>query len=189
VSYVLYGGLFDPPHLGHLKIARAAYEKIRPETLIWIPSKYPPHREVKGLSAEERLKMLKWWLKDKPGFEVSDIELKEGHSGYSIETIEKFMEKYLGKKLYLLIGSDEAAEFKTWKRWEDILKLVQLVIADRDESLEIPREVRENALFLENKVFDVSSTEIRKRIAEGLPLEGLVDGDIINYIKEHNLYR
>jgi nicotinate-nucleotide adenylyltransferase len=179
--------MFDPPHLGHLEIARFAYNKVNPESLIWIPAKYPPHRYVRGLSANDRVTMLKWWFRNKPEFEVSDIELS-GHSGYSIETIERFKKKYPDVKIYFLIGSDEAEHFKSWKSWDKIIKITTLIIGRRKEGANIPLEIKRNAILLDNKIWNISSTEIRERLVKNESVKGRVDEEIIDYINKNSLY-
>lgn len=189
MSHILYGGLFDPPHLGHLKIARAAYDLIKPEKLIWILSKCPPHREIEGSPADKRLNMLELLLKNKPEFAVSDIELDEGHSGCSVETVRMFWEKYPDKKSYFLIGSDEAESFKNWKEWQKILQMTTLVIGRRKKNADIPIEIKSNAVFLDNEIFDISSAQIRKNLNENKSMEGFVGKEVAEYIKQQNLYR
>lgn len=189
MSYILFGGLFDPPHLGHLEIASAAYNAIKPEILIWIPSKSPPHRNVSDItSCDVRFEMLKWWLKDYSEFAVSDIEISENHSGYSCETIERYVQIYPGKKSYFLIGTDEAKNFNLWKEHDKILKQTTIVIGRRYRDLDIPLEVKENVVFLDNSICEVSSSEVRRRLYEGKEVAGLLDERLINYIKEKKLY-
>ncbi len=189
MSYILYGGLFDPPHLGHLEIALAAYNAVKPEELIWVPAKYPPHREARGLPAARRVDMLKWWFRNKPGFTVSDNELDKNHSGYSIETIQMFKEKYPDKKSYFLIGTDEAEDFKTWHEWQKILEITTLVIGERKKEADIPSEVKSNAIFLDNKIYEVSSTWIRERLSKSESVRGFIDENILEYMMRMGLYK
>lgn len=189
MSYILYGGIFDPAHIGHLKIAEAAYDKIDPEILIWIPAKYPPHRTVKGLPSTQRVQMLKSWFKNRPRYGVSDIEVKDSHSGYSIETIERFKKKYSYQDSFFLIGNDEAENFKNWRNWKKILQLTTIIIGARIQAAKIPEELRRKAVFLDNKIYEVSSTELRNKLKKNKSIEGLIDKIILKYIEREGLYK
>lgn len=189
MSYILYGGLFDPPHLGHLKIAEAAYKKVSPDKLIWIPSKSPPHRKVEGLDAISRVEMLKAWLNNRDEFSVSDVELDDRHSGYTVETVEYFRKQYPDKAIYLLMGSDEARNFKLWYKWEKILQISTVIVGMREEDADLPEELLKNAVILNNNVKSISSSHIRQNLHSGIPVDGLLDGFIIEYITEKGFYR
>ncbi|MFW6133988.1 MAG: nicotinate (nicotinamide) nucleotide adenylyltransferase [Elusimicrobiota bacterium] len=189
MSYILFGGLFDPPHLGHLEIADSAYNKIKPEQLIWIPSRYPPHRKVDGLDGRKRYDMLKWRFKNNDRFTVSDIELDKQHSGYSIETIQRFKNKFKSGKIYFLIGSDEAENFKKWKDWKKIIEKTTIIIGRRKKKINIPDRLKNNAVILENKIKNISSSEIRYKIRNNIEFKRYLDNGIYNYIISNNLYR
>ncbi len=189
MSYIIFGGLFDPPHLGHLEITRSAISLVKPDKFIWVPAKYPPHRKVEGISAEKRVSMLKWWFQNRPEFSVSEIELNKNHSGFSIETINKFNEMYPGQKSYFLIGSDESEKFCSWIGWKEILEATTLIIARRKEKTEIPAEIINSAVLLNNKICEISSSLVRKNLKEGISVKGMVDNDILEYIEENRQYK
>ncbi|MFH1414954.1 MAG: nicotinate (nicotinamide) nucleotide adenylyltransferase [Elusimicrobiota bacterium] len=188
MSYILYGGLFDPPHNGHMQIAEAAYKRIMPEEIIWIPARYPVHRDVEGISADARMELLRCLLDNRFGYSVSDVELNEDHPGFSIDTVLIFKRKYHGRESYFLIGTDEAENFTSWKRWEDIIENTTLVIGRRKENTDIPEEVRENAIMLDNSICPISSTEIRSKLERGIIPYDCMDDKITSYIKEHGYY-
>jgi len=189
MSCIIYGGLFDPPHLGHFEIASCAFRTVKPEIFYWVPSRTPPHRNVEGESAEKRFEMLKWYYRGNEKFRVSAVELNPEHSGYTLETVIFFKNKFPGKKCYLLIGSDEAESFTMWKGWQDILNMAVLIIGRRKEKISLDSRVRDNSVVLNNKIYEISSTDVRQRLYENRPVEGLIDGRILEYIKKHGLYR
>ncbi|MEA3506135.1 MAG: nicotinate (nicotinamide) nucleotide adenylyltransferase [Elusimicrobiota bacterium] len=190
MSYILYGGLFDPVHMGHTGLARAALQKIKAEKVIWLPSSAPPHRTVEGIPANQRKEMMEWLFKDKDEYEVSDVDLSRDHSGYTAETVSIYKEKFSGKDLYLLIGSDEAESFKQWKNWEYILENTRLLIGRReDDRMSFPREVEENSVLLDNKVIDISSTQIREKLKKGESVEGYLPDRLEEYIARRGLYK
>ncbi len=188
MSYILYGGIFDPPHRGHLEIAEAAYRAVQPNKVIWIPARRPPHRKVEGLNARERYTLVKLLIEDKKGFFLSDIELKGSHSGYTIETIRKFKYDKVGETCYLLIGTDEAEKFRTWKDWQKILNLCVLIIGKRKEKNNIPVEIKSRAIFLENKIRKISSSNLRKLFWEGEDVKDKVPRRVKRYITSGKLY-
>ena len=190
MSYVLFGGVFDPPHAGHMEIARAALKELAPEKIFWIPSKNPPHRQVEGEQADVRFLMLKEWAGRSGGpHEISDIEIRDGHSGYTVETVESFSALFPGKKLYLLVGSDEAECFQSWKDWERILELAELAVARRKKETVIPGSVSGRAVMLHNRIVKCCSTEIRRRLRESEPVDECLDPVIYRYIKNLGLYK
>jgi nicotinate-nucleotide adenylyltransferase len=190
LSYILYGGLFDPVHIGHTGLARAAFRKVEPEKVIWLPSSAPPHRKVEGIPAERRKEMLEWLFRDKDEYEVSDVELSRDHSGYTAQTVSIYKERYPEKDLYLLIGSDEAENFRQWKSWEYILENTLLLIGGRQEgNISFPREVEEKSVLLDNKVIDISSTQIREKLKNGESVEGYLPDRLEEYIAGRGLYK
>lgn len=180
--------MFDPPHLGHLELAREAYSRIKPGKVIWVPAKFPPHRKVENLESGKRVEMLRWWFRDKPMFEVSDMEMKPGHSGYSVETVKKFAKMYPDEDSYFLVGSDEAVKFKSWKHWDRILRMTHLIVGRRGGDDRIPRELEKKALLLDNSIYSISSSEIRQMLKNDISVYGMLDESILQYIKDNRLY-
>lgn len=194
MSYVLYGGLFDPPHSGHLSIALQAYRLIKPEIFIWVPSGNPHHRPPGHIDVQQRYDMLKWWVSRKKkqlnlNFDISHIEFEPGHDGYSLTSIMHFMSMYPGKKQYFLIGSDEAANLKNWHKWKIVAEKTNFIIADRSGRHKIPDEIAETAIRLENDVVRVSSTWIREHMHEHDAVCEYMDPDLLRYIHDNGLYK
>ncbi|MGM0567803.1 MAG: nicotinate (nicotinamide) nucleotide adenylyltransferase [Elusimicrobiota bacterium] len=187
MAYILYGGLFDPPHAGHFEIATTALNKLDAEILYWIPSRRPPHRKGAVLGGRERYELLKRCLASYDKMRVSDVELNSGHSGYTVETVEILKKKYPRQKCYLLTGSDEAENFTQWKNWKKILCLAELVVGKRKENINLPKGV--SASFLDNKIIDVSSSQIRRKIREGKSVRDDLMPGVLKVIKEKSFYK
>lgn len=128
----LFGGTFDPPHIGHLLIAQTICEAESFDKILFIPVNIPPHKNVKT-SLEDRLNMLNIAVEDNPNFEISDTEIKRGGVSYTIDTIMNIKQEYNIKsnKLSYLIGSDSLLNFHNWKNPEKILDECQIIVAIR----------------------------------------------------------
>ena len=170
----LFGGTFDPIHYGHLGIAELFLEKCNLEKCIFIPAKVSPFKiQNKDVlySSNERFNLIKKAIAYNPKFEISDFEINnENEISYSINTIRYFYSKYSNYKLFFLIGTDQALNFNKWKEYDNILKIVQVVIANRPEEIseaerKIIDDIFENKeIWLNNKIFSVTATEIRKKL-------------------------
>ena len=194
MSYVLYGGLFDPPHAGHLSIAIQAYRHIEPDMLIWLPSGNPQHRQPGHIDVKQRYDMLEWWINLKKtdlnmNFEVSDIECRSGHDGYSITSVMYFKSRYPGQKQYFLVGSDEAVQLKNWYEWEKLIENTNLIVADRGGDYDLPAEIAQKSVILENDIVSVSSTWIREHLQEKNTVGKYMDAELLGYIRDKSLYR
>ncbi len=185
----IFGGTFDPIHLGHLITAQAVRELRKLDKIIFIPAFISPHKtEVHVLDAVHRLNMLKLSIEDTEYFVYSDIELRNEKISYSIETIRQLKEKY--KKLELIIGYDNIFDFKTWKEPDEIIRLVKLVVLKRKTSIEPDYKDKyyQSAVFVETPTIEISSSEIRRRVLKGLPITHLVTDKVRKYINDNNLY-
>ncbi len=186
----LFGGTFDPIHIGHLIIAEWVQQELDLNTVVFIPNlKHPFDKRPDISSARHRLKMVELAIKPFLGFEVSDFEIRKGDVSYSIETIEYFEKLWPDARLLFLIGGDNLAEFNRWKRYQDILKKVQLVVYNRKQS-KVPDYLRaSNILFLSPPLIDVSSSLIRQRIKQGKAVKSLLPNSVWEYVQKHGLYR
>ncbi len=186
MSYILFGGLFDPPHKGHMEIARSALRETAADKVYWLPSRIPPHRSKGVLSGAERMEILSEWLDLKNSMEPCSAELKEGHSGYTIETVKLFRKKKKNEKSYLLIGSDEAEKFTRWNKWRRILNLTDILVGKRSSSVNIPKEVK--AKVLDNKVLNISSAGIRSKLKRGEDVSGELAPPVYEIIRRRGFY-
>ncbi len=190
----LFGGTFDPPHIGHLIIAESIKETHNFDKMFFIPSFLPPHKQDELVSSvNDRFKMLRLALEGNENFEISDIEIKRGGVSYTIQTIREIKSKYhLGREdIYFLLGSDSLLEFHTWKNPEDILNECHILVALRPEfqpSL-ISSKILSQIQFANISQIDISSSQIRRRVRMGQTIRYMVPDIVFSYIEENNLYR
>lgn len=192
---ILFGGTFDPPHLGHLIIAEQAREQLDCDYLLLMPAGIPPHKRTVSVSpVEDRLKMLKQAVGDNPGLVVSRYELERSGASYTARTLRHFLKKFT--VVSLIIGADSLAEIFTWREPEFILERGRLLVAPRlgydiGELLKQDglKYYRENIEPLDSVLMEISSSQIRKRVARGQSLRYLVPESVREYIGEQGLYQ
>lgn len=169
----IFGGTFDPIHLGHLRLLIELQEKYKFKSIRLIPCKNPVFKKSPLASLKHRLAMLKLAIKDQPGFVVDESELKRTGPSYMIDTLADLQEKMPKEKFTLILGSDAFEEFSRWRCPEDILTIAQLLVVPRDE----------------NKTLPISSTQIRKLIKAKKNPRYLIPDSVWKYIIKHGLYR
>jgi len=184
----LFGGTFDPIHSAHLEIAREAMRQCALDRVWFVPASRPPHKSG-GTSApyEDRYRMVELACAGEPMFQASRIEEGE-ETSYSIGTIERVRQS-LGSQdeLYFLIGADAFADIRTWRRWREVVASVEFIVVSRPGGrYEVPDGARVHALG--GVSLPVSSSEIRRRLAEGDDSVELPPA-VLSYIREHRLYR
>ncbi len=192
----LFGGTFNPVHRGHLHLAEEAFTALGLDRLIFIPSNIPPHKDAGNLcSNTDRFEMCRLAAEDRPGFEVSDFEQRQGGKSYSVYTVGHFSEQYPDDELYFIVGSDMLMCFDKWYRFEDILKKVTLAVVSReyDDHEKLRQKASELSDYgkitvLSAEPFPVSSTEIRERIACGQNYSCYLPEKVVQYIRLNNLY-
>lgn len=196
---VIFGGTFNPFHNGHMQLSREVIKKISPDRFIIMPAHIPPHKQAEELmSDEDRLTMCRLAAKELGlKAEVSDYEIKRGGKSYSVFTLEHFKELYPSDTLYFAMGSDMLKSFFGWYRADRIMELCTLVCNCRDErdreDIKAEKERIESAggkcILTECDALVCSSTEIRKKIAAGLPITDSVPIPVAEYIIRKGLYR
>lgn len=185
----IFGGTFDPIHIGHLITAQALRELRGLEKIIFIPAFISPHKvNVKSLESEHRLKLIQLSIDEIPYFEYSDIELKAAKISYTVDTLRNLKQEY--DNLELIIGYDNIIDFNTWKEPDEILRLAKLIVLRRKTSVEPEKKDNyfNSAVFVETPTIEISSSEIRNRIANNLPIDFLVPRKVKEYIYKHKLY-
>lgn len=197
----LFGGSFNPIHLGHLIASRAVAEHLHLDKLYLVPASIPPHRTPKNLAAaHHRLAMLRLAVAGDPLFEVSDFEINQPGPSYTVLTVEEFARR-LGPaaELFWLIGADSLPELANWYESQRLVDLCQVVTAARP-GWEVPDLSAMSRRFLATQIdrlkagilqtprIDISASEIRRRIAAGLPIRYLVPDPVADYIATHRLY-
>lgn len=198
----LYGGSFNPLHIGHLLVARAVAERLRVAKVILIPSANPPHKSGHGdlADATHRLEMVRLAVARDRDFEVSDIEVRRSGPSYTILTVQEFRRE-LGDDvpLYWIIGGDSLPELATWYQIRRLTELCRIVTAVRPgyeepdltalEAVLPPEQIqRLREGVLPTPRIDISATDIRRRVREGRPVRYLVPTEVEEYIRQHRLY-
>ena len=185
----ILGGTFNPVHFGHLILAEEAVSKMRLNKVIFVPSYIPPHKKVESdISALDRLAMTRLAIADNPNFEVSSIEIDAKKRSYSIDTLKAFKKLYGDDaKLFFLTGSDSLKDLFSWKDINDIFKVSKFVVANRPgyPIENVPKEVETVVIT----PIEISSMDIRKRLAEGRSIRYLVPEKVREYILSHQLYK
>ena len=181
----VFGGNFNPVHTGHLTLANVALDLLNLEKVLFIPAWKSPFKEnIPYIPFEDRYNMLRIAISGDNRFEVLDIEAKRKGISYTYHTLKTLLKKE--NELCLLIGEDQAADFKEWYRWEEILSLVDVFVFKRNKK---EQKYPKGLKILNSKIIEISSTEIRDKIKNGEPVDPLLPEGVLNYIKEHNLYK
>lgn len=182
----IFGGSFDPPHLGHLILAEQARIAKNLDKIIFVPSGISPHKKEITL-AKHRFIMTKIAIKGNDFFEVSDLEIKKQEISYTIDTIKYFEKIY--SQIYYIIGQDWLENIKTWKDWQQILKIAKFLVGQRQSAeREIDKEILENIEFFPMPIIEISSTDIRQRVKNSSSIKYLVPTQVRKYIYKHHLY-
>lgn len=190
----VFGGSFDPPHIGHLEMAKAARDQLELDEVVFVPAQRNPLKTFRAsASAKDRLEMVRLMIEGEPAFAVTDIEIQRGGASYTVETLDQLQVVSPGE-YWLLVGLDSALQFDKWRSWQRILRLARLAVFHRnlvgshDLSTEMREEVAERADILTFEAMDVSSTEIRTRLYERKPIGNALHPAVEKYIKEKKLY-
>lgn len=185
----LLGGTFDPIHIGHLLMARAALETMGLDEVIFIPSCVPPHKKVPTLfSAQDRLNMVRLATKGNPQFSVSDFEIKKGGKSYSVDTVRYFREKSRPTdQFYFIVGGDAIKQLDSWKDVDQLKKMCSFVSVNRPGYPRGEAKLKYHAVTMNG--IEMSSTEIRKRILLGKTIQYLVPDGVLGYIRDNHLYK
>lgn len=194
----IYGGTFNPPHIGHLRAAIGAVRSLGLDKLLVIPDRIAPHKELPEGSAspEQRLEMLRIAFRNVPEIEVSDIELRRDGVSYTVDTVTELREQYPEDELILLMGTDMFLSFHQWREPERILAQAALGVFYRGEKGEKPAIEEKKAemeaaghrvYLVQNEIVDISSTNLRRMLIFRCADSFLPDG-VGAYIRQHGLY-
>jgi|WetSurMetagenome_2_1015567.scaffolds.fasta_scaffold52439_3 nicotinate-nucleotide adenylyltransferase len=210
----ILGGTFDPVHLAHLALARAALERLGLAQVVWIPAGRPWHRDSPGAAPADRLVMVRAAIADESRFVLDTAEADTAAPGYTVDTLARLRRQFgATRPLVLLMGADAFRELASWHRWREIFNLAHIAVATRPGfplvEFAMPlaeefnaRRVTSADYFLQKPAgsivtFElvagtVSATEVRARIAAGDPdttLSALLPAPVLDYIRHNNLYR
>ena len=185
----IFGGTFDPIHMGHLITAQSVKEIRELEKILFIPAFISPHKsKAKTSSPEDRLNMIKLAIKDIPFFDYSDMEIKMGGVSYTVDTLRKLKKQY--ENIEFIIGYDNIFSFNTWKDPDEIMKLSTIIVLKRRSSHAPPFKDKyyNQAVFVETRGIEISATDIRERVKLGKPINFLVPPAVMEYIYKQKLY-
>lgn len=188
----LFGGTFDPPHLGHLAAAEACREAAALDLVLWIPAAVNPHKQERERAPDDvRLAMVEAAIEGNDGFAPSDVEIAREGVSYTVDTLRALARQHPEADLAWIVGGDSLASFATWREPREILRLAELIAYPRPGSdlSDVPGWVMERTTLIDAPRLDVSSTEIRARIAAGRTVRYLVPERVRSIIAEHGLYR
>ena len=205
----IFGGTFDPVHLGHLRAAEEFAEDLGLDHVIMIPSANPPHRaESPSASPADRLEMIRLATTDNPRLEASDLELKRGGFSYTVDTLRDLKGRYPGWELYMALGSDAYNDISQWRQPGEVISIAHLVLLNRpgfpvDLLGPLPENLR--AEFVPDgdiychpagttlrstsvSALDISASRIRFMVSHGLSIRYLVHSAVFEYIQRKGLY-
>jgi nicotinate-nucleotide adenylyltransferase len=192
----ILGGAFNPPHTGHLVGAQEALAQLELDKLVFMPVGQAPHRELQGdPGGEARLEMVELAIADDERFEASRAELDREGPSYTADTLAHLREQSPDDELFLILGGDQAAALATWHQPERVLALATVAVVERPMWSRNAIGVKlsrlpgaERIRYLEMPVMEISSSAIRRRVAEGRPVRYLVPDEVARYIRENGLY-
>lgn len=195
---LLYGGAFNPPHLGHERLLKAAIETIKPNMTFVIPSEVSPHKDNAHVSFFDRAHMARTFLSCGNHVKISGMEYTGSkRKSYTIHTVKRLRAKYKNAQFFLLIGSDMLMTFSEWRHYRRLCAMVTLVAASRldngnTQQLNAAKCAIErmggSVVLLEYKALEMSSTQIRQRIQEGEDISAFVSAFVADYINKRKLY-
>ena len=189
----LFGGTFDPPHLGHLIIAQTIFEAENFDQIVFVPAYQPPHKNgMKVSPVDQRLEMLKIAINENPNFILSDLEIQRKGLSYSIDTIIDYKEQNSlnSNELFYLMGSDSLKQFKKWKNTKKIIDECRVIVAIRPgfRPSDIPNWILAKIQFASIPRIEISSTTIRNRWTDDKTIRYMVTESVWQYINKNKLY-
>lgn len=185
----LYGGSFNPVHLGHLLVAQASCEELYLDRLFFIPAAHSPFKPDTTLApATERLRLLRLALAGQSRCEVDDQEIRRGGISYSFLTVRHYARQYPNARLFYLIGADHAALLPKWRHAPELAQLAEFIVIPRPGAPEQPLPEPFRGRQLHGFPLGVSSSEIRDRVRKGLPIDLLVGPNVAEAIVKNRLY-
>lgn len=192
-----FGGTFNPPHNGHINLARHWSDRLSLDKFLIIPTGTPPHKEQSDVSGEMRLEMCRIAAEESGGLlKVSDFEVRRSGKSYSVITLEALHEAYPDSDIYMVMGADMFVTLETWYDFDRLKTLATFCTMPRDgvstdELIAYRNHLGEmgcSGIVADEPEVDISSSAIRERVKNSLPIDGLVCAGVERYIYEHGLY-
>jgi nicotinate-nucleotide adenylyltransferase len=205
----LFGGTFNPIHIGHLNVAKTVYDDFKLDKLYFIPSKIPPHKNLGPTTPKQRLEMVKLAVKNLEGnFIVSDYEIKKKGVSYTYLTLKYFRKRYRDDILFFITGTDIFATIDTWNNWEKLFELSNFIVVNRKElsfidlfniipgkllkivrNIDTFENVKSGRIIIHRaKEIDISSTYIRDLI-KTKEMKKFLPENVLNYIEKNEIYK
>ena len=187
----VFGGSFDPVHNAHVALARRALIELALDELIWLPAGQPWQKLRRLAPAADREAMVRLAIESEPRFTLSRIEIERQGPSYTVDAVRTLRAQRPDADWHLVIGQDQYARFHTWHEWQTLLNMVTLAIANRpDAALAAdPHVLRVAHEAIALPMMDISSTDIRARVAARQGIADLVPRAVARYIARHHLYR
>jgi nicotinate-nucleotide adenylyltransferase len=192
----ILGGAFNPPHIGHLVCAQEALVQLELDRVVFMPVGEPPHRQLEtDPGAEARLEMVELAIADDPRFAVSRMEIDRSGPSYTADTLRELREQAPDDEFFVVLGGDQAAALPDWHEPEQVLQLAQVAVVERISWsrnaiwIKIGRlKGAERIRYLDMPLMQISSSGIRRRVGQGLPIRYLVPDKVADHIGAHGLY-
>jgi len=194
-SVGILGGTFNPPHRGHLALARHAKSELGLARVMLMPAYSAPHKaDEEDPGPRRRLTMCRLAVSGEPGLEVCGLEIERGGPSYTVDTLRAIDESYPDSELTFIVGADMALRLPTWREPHALVGLASLAVAEREHGArgDVTRALaplEADVAFLDMPKVEISSSLVRERVHDGEPIEGLVAPAVAEYIAEHGLYR
>jgi nicotinate-nucleotide adenylyltransferase len=194
----IFGGTFDPPHLGHLILAAEAYYQLDLDRLLWVLTPDPPHKRNKFITPlQHRLDMLRVTIAGDPNFELCPVDIDRPGPHYAVDTVRILKEQQPGQDWIYLMGGDSLRDLHTWRNPQELVASVSAlgvmvrpgVKIDLDDLEKKIRGVSAKVRFIDAPLIGISASEIRQRVVDSLPYRYLVPLEVYKIIHERGLYR
>lgn len=189
----IYGGTFDPIHIGHLMMAEQARQAVGLEEVWFVPASTPPHKRDVSASAKDRLAMVERAVADHPSFRVSRAEMDRSGPSYTVDTVRLLCQEQPDTRFFLIMGADMVLDLPRWVRIEEILASVEVIglmrVGVKLDRRRIPVHIKNRVTWVREGVWvNLSSTWIRERVAAGGSVRYFVPESVRQYMEEHRLY-
>ena len=193
----IFGGTFDPPHVGHLLAASDALEHLALDRLVLVPAATQPLKAGRVTApAADRLAMVRLTVGNDSRLDADPLEVDRKGLSYTVDTLKEFSRRFPSSEIFFLVGADVLSSFAQWRDPHTILELATLAVMRRIDAgdsespvVELDAELSRRAMFVPTRRIDVSSTEIRDRVRSGRSIHGFVTDAVAEYIGSHGLYR
>lgn len=186
----LFGGTFDPPHVGHLVTAVNVRHALALDVVVLMVANVPWQKQgVRAITpADDRLAMVEAAVADVDGLVAGETEIRRGGASYTADTLRSLAERYPGCELFTIVGDDAAAGITTWERYDEVVERSSLVVVDRPGApMSLPSQFE--WIHVEVPHLEVSSTDLRSRVTDGRPLDYLLTEPVLRIVRQRSLYR